>query len=348
MLSFLERGEDYFLTMPYAHCKGILIGTLTMEMGGKVNINCPKTGYKCELDFKLKPFLGSGQASNRIHGKIIMGTDVLATIDGHWDQEIFITDRAFEKNKDVFWNPVPEIRASRLKRYTVPINEQLPFESERLWEKVSKAVHASDMQVATNEKYVIEEEQRQRARERKLSKTEWVPRYFEKDFSGDWIYKYADDRPWDPVNDVYQYEHGFVIQTQTRHKTPHLRASSISSLNKNVEKKKLRIPCTVEESDSSGHGPHPDSDSSEYLVGRGRGKMVKVTQEGMTLLFDPLVKMQEETTQALRSLQQQVTQLELQHAGSAGGGGGQGLLSKDWLTLAIILIFQIILQWIFR
>ena len=33
---------------------GILIGTLTMEMGGKVTINCPKTGYKCEIEFKLK------------------------------------------------------------------------------------------------------------------------------------------------------------------------------------------------------------------------------------------------------------------------------------------------------
>lgn len=73
------------------------------------------------------------------------------------------------------------------------------------------------------------------------------------------------DRPWDPVNDVYQYEHGFVVQTQTRHKTPHLRATSLSSLNKSVEKKKLRIPHTVEESDSSGHGLHRESDSSDYV-----------------------------------------------------------------------------------
>jgi hypothetical protein len=25
-----------------------------MEMGGKISINCPKTGYKAEVDFKLK------------------------------------------------------------------------------------------------------------------------------------------------------------------------------------------------------------------------------------------------------------------------------------------------------
>ena len=33
---------------------GILIGTLTMELGGKVSIECEKTGYRVELEFKLK------------------------------------------------------------------------------------------------------------------------------------------------------------------------------------------------------------------------------------------------------------------------------------------------------
>jgi len=50
----LPRGEDYTMTIPYAHCKGILMGTLSMELGGKVNITCEKTGYHTELEFKLK------------------------------------------------------------------------------------------------------------------------------------------------------------------------------------------------------------------------------------------------------------------------------------------------------
>ena len=33
---------------------GILIGTLTMELGGVVTIKCEKTGYHAELEFKLK------------------------------------------------------------------------------------------------------------------------------------------------------------------------------------------------------------------------------------------------------------------------------------------------------
>ena len=54
LLTLLPRGEDYSITIPYAHCKGILMGTLTMELGGKVVIDCEKTGYKTEIEFKLK------------------------------------------------------------------------------------------------------------------------------------------------------------------------------------------------------------------------------------------------------------------------------------------------------
>lgn len=54
VLTLLPRGEDYSLTIPYAHCKGILMGTLCMELGGKVMIDCEKTGYRTEIDFKLK------------------------------------------------------------------------------------------------------------------------------------------------------------------------------------------------------------------------------------------------------------------------------------------------------
>ncbi len=53
-LTLLNRGEDYIITMPYANCKGILIGKLTMELGGKVTIVCEKTRYSADIEFKLK------------------------------------------------------------------------------------------------------------------------------------------------------------------------------------------------------------------------------------------------------------------------------------------------------
>ena len=38
-------------------------------------------------------------------------------------------------------------------------------------------------------------------------------------------------RPWDPLNDVVQYEHNYIIQTRTRHRTPIVRTTSISNVD---------------------------------------------------------------------------------------------------------------------
>lgn len=116
-MSLLPRGEDYLLTMPYAHCKGILMGTMTMELGGKIAVECGKTGYNVELEFKLKPFLGGGDFSNAVTGKLRLGKasgkprkmyrnnkktndisipisqETLFTIDGHWDDTITMKDK---------------------------------------------------------------------------------------------------------------------------------------------------------------------------------------------------------------------------------------------------------------
>lgn len=45
------------------------------------------------------------------------------------------------------------------------------------------------------------------------------------------MYKHADLRPWDPRNDVCQYEYNYVIQTKTRHQTPMIRTASIVSVD---------------------------------------------------------------------------------------------------------------------
>jgi Oxysterol-binding protein. len=72
----------------------------------------------------------------------------------------------------------PEIRQSRLKRFTVPIEEQGEFESVKLWQKVTQAIEADNQNAATDEKAVLEEAQRTGARERKAAGVEWVPKYF--------------------------------------------------------------------------------------------------------------------------------------------------------------------------
>lgn len=70
-----------------------------------------------------------------------------------------------------------------------------------------------------------------RSKERKAKCEEWLPKYFQQDLkSGQWVYKHSDLRPWDPRNDLYQFEHNYVIQTRTKHATPMIRTASIVSV----------------------------------------------------------------------------------------------------------------------
>ncbi|XP_059080328.1 oxysterol-binding protein-related protein 8-like isoform X1 [Tigriopus californicus] len=230
-LNLLPRGEEYALTLPYAHCKGILMGTLTMELGGKVIIECAKTGYSTELEFKLKPFLGGGEFTNAVSGKIRLGKETLSTLNGHWDDCVMLKDKKTDES-EIFWKVTPEIRQSRLKRFTVPIEEQGEFESVKLWQKVTQAIEADNQNAATDEKAVLEEAQRTGARERKAAGVEWVPKYFALDpMTEQYEYKHADLRPWDPLNDLFQYEKDFVVNTKTKHKAPMIRTQSIISVH---------------------------------------------------------------------------------------------------------------------
>lgn len=63
----------------------------------------------------------------------------------------------------------------------------------RLWKNVSDAIATSDMHAATHEKYILEERQRNEAKERKAKMLEWMPRLFERDpLTGDWVYKFVE------------------------------------------------------------------------------------------------------------------------------------------------------------
>lgn len=99
-------------------------------------------------------------------------------------------------------------------------------------------------------------------------------------------------RPWDPINDVIQYEKDFIIQTQTHHRTPVVRTRSITSLEQKKESRvfpksadRIRpshiqkiqrapskhLPNIGDESESSAAEAEPrhDSDSSGS-AGKGR------------------------------------------------------------------------------
>lgn len=59
-----------------------------------------------------------------------------------------------------------------------PLEDQEERESQRLWKKVAQAVKDRDHDVATDEKSLIEERQREEAAKRAADGLEWTPRLF--------------------------------------------------------------------------------------------------------------------------------------------------------------------------
>ncbi|XP_029437976.1 oxysterol-binding protein-related protein 5 isoform X2 [Rhinatrema bivittatum] len=274
-LTFLSRSEDYILTMPYAHCKGILYGTMTMELGGKVTIECEKSNYITELEFKLKPFFGGSASINQISGKIKSGDEVLASLDGHWDGEVYMNDLK-SGTRDIFWSPTNEIRKQRLKRHIVLFEEQTEFESERLWQHVTSAINEGDQHKATEEKFVLEEAQRNATRERKENGTEWSPQLFTYNVSAnEWHYKYEDTRPWNILADIAEFEKDGVLQTVERRSTSRIPSRKAMRTNREgAQNKRQARDCRQRKSsdqpsscsqntESSCSTPEPGQDLSD-------------------------------------------------------------------------------------
>ncbi|XP_071809388.1 oxysterol-binding protein-related protein 8-like isoform X2 [Asterias amurensis] len=371
-LSFLTRGEDYHITMPYANCKGILYGTLTMEYGGRISIECDKTGYKTELEFKLKPFLGGSDSSNQIVGKIKFGKETLATLEGHWDDKVYIRDKR-TGNAELFWVVSQDVKASRLLRSTVAVEEQSDRESEKLWSRVTDSLARGEIQEATNEKFVLEEEQRKGHKERKIKMVEWIPRLFERDeITRDWVYKHMDNRPWDPLNDIEQFEHNGIIQTRTRHKTSILRTTSIISLpHKNGPlEKRLKRNASLRHKKLSGSRPviaapsgsgdsecstpqEKDSDDEMTEDEFTSGKTVKgdTALRGGALPIDqtilPMVEGQKRIEEELKAINSRLAVMIRQSRRE--DGSESALLSREMIIIAAVLLLgQLIVGFLFR
>ncbi|KPU72775.1 uncharacterized protein Dana_GF23022, isoform F [Drosophila ananassae] len=371
-MTLLPRGECYTASTPYAHCKGILMGTLSMELGGKINIECENTGYRTELEFKLKPFLGGSDATNVVVGKIKLGKETLATISGHWDKECRIKDSKTGEETLLF-RADAEMRSKRLTRYLVPIEEQLPFESQLLWQRVSEAIAREDQVAATEEKTVLEERQRAEAKDRVSADLQYTPAIFELDNYGQWVYKYADLRPWDSRNDVRQYECDYKVLTQTRHKSvPIIHGGELM----HPLRPSLETISRSQRQSNAGPGNQPggtaapkaknkslvlaprdtNSDSSQSPQGAVKRSSTSAIKQ-LALAVDQVNRVLEQHTRQLNEISQRLERMQyapspsnmsMQSQHLWGGGVSQSTVIKSLLYALIGLVVSLILRWLFK
>ncbi|XP_007561470.1 oxysterol-binding protein-related protein 5 isoform X1 [Poecilia formosa] len=348
-LRFLSRDEEYAITMPYAHCKGFLYGTMTLELGGKVIIQCEKTKCFAELEFKLKPFLGGTSSVNQISGKIVIEDELLATIDGHWDKEVFIQEKR-SSQQETLWNPTKEIRSRRLKRQVVQLDQQGEFESERLWQHVTRAIRDRDQVRATQEKFVLEEAQRTEAKER--GQRPWIPKLFQEDpDTSEWTYKHLDTRPWDPEACLVQFEKDGVIQTQEKMQRQHNGLTYNNSwtrqhkaeVNGNHRKSSSQPSTCSQNTESSSTTPEPSHESSDNEGFSNQCARCSKEAKDIALIQTSITSIQKTQQDIQRNLAALGGQLSRQrHTDDS-----MSLTGRHCLILCVLLLSQLLLNYVF-
>uniref|UniRef100_A0A6I8NQY5 Oxysterol-binding protein n=1 Tax=Ornithorhynchus anatinus TaxID=9258 RepID=A0A6I8NQY5_ORNAN len=181
LLSLLDHGEEYTFTLPSAYARSILT-VPWVELGGKVGINCAKTGYSASVVFHTKPFYGGRVHRVTAEVKQNPGNAVVCRVQGEWNSVLeFTYSNGETKQVDLTKLPVTPKRVR-------PLEKQGPYESRRLWSRVTEALRESELDKATEHKRVLEERQRSEERHRAETGTPWHTKYFLPEGDG-WVYR---------------------------------------------------------------------------------------------------------------------------------------------------------------
>ncbi|XP_053323980.1 oxysterol-binding protein-related protein 10 isoform X2 [Spea bombifrons] len=179
-LKLMEYDEDYVFTLPSAYARSILT-VPWVELGGKINISCAKTGYLATVTFQTKPFYGGKVHRVTAEVKHNPTNTIVCKAQGEWNGTLEFTYSSGE-TKVIDTTKLPVI-----KKKIRPLEKQGPFESRRVWENVTNALKSENIEAATEHKHQLEERQRAEARQRASINSPWKPKYFIKEGDG-WVY----------------------------------------------------------------------------------------------------------------------------------------------------------------
>ncbi|XP_034438009.1 oxysterol-binding protein-related protein 9 isoform X2 [Hippoglossus hippoglossus] len=180
-VSCLEHDEHYILNFPNGYGRSILT-VPWVELGGECNISCSKSGYSANIVFHTKPFYGGKK--HRITAEIFAPNDKKSycSIEGEWNGVMYAKWASGENT--VF---IDTRRIGIIKKKVRKLEDQLDYESRRLWRDVTLNLKLKDIDSATDAKHRLEEKQRAEARERKENEQQWETRLFHEDGEC-WVY----------------------------------------------------------------------------------------------------------------------------------------------------------------
>eukprot|EP01119_Soliformovum_irregulare_P019858 TRINITY_DN6371_c0_g1_i1.p1 TRINITY_DN6371_c0_g1~~TRINITY_DN6371_c0_g1_i1.p1 ORF type:complete len:395 (+),score=88.32 TRINITY_DN6371_c0_g1_i1:1390-2574(+) len=172
----IATNEFYEMTYPKYIIRGILMGSLSLEISGKTYLHCKQSGLSAEIEFHNK------KAPNSVLGSVKTADGrTLYSFGGRWDQAVLIANAHESKTQTLI-----DVTAMRALPKIVPPIEQQPInESRRVWFDVTSAIQAGNEDAAFKAKSAIEERQR---RENKSPN----PQYFTTNSDGTIRFAYLD------------------------------------------------------------------------------------------------------------------------------------------------------------
>uniref|UniRef100_A0A6I8NHJ7 Oxysterol-binding protein n=1 Tax=Ornithorhynchus anatinus TaxID=9258 RepID=A0A6I8NHJ7_ORNAN len=174
VLNLLEHEEEYVFTLPSAYARSILT-VPWVELGGKVNINCAKTGYSATVTFHTKPFYGGKVHRVTAEVKHNPTNTIVCKAQGEWNGTLEFTYSNGE-TKVIDTTALPVIP-----KKIRPVAKQGPFESRHLWQHVTSSLKSGNIDAATKYKHHLEERQRTEEKQRAAVGAPWQPKYFTKE-----------------------------------------------------------------------------------------------------------------------------------------------------------------------
>ncbi|CAI5759950.1 unnamed protein product [Candida verbasci] len=173
-LTLGQHDEVYEMNQPNVYCRGILFGKLKTELGDHMIVKCQKTGYEADIEFKTKGFIsGTYDAIEGVVRKI-GASEELFHISGKWNDVMDIKN--VKTGKKVVLVDTKQIIPVKPK--VRPLAEQGGYESRKLWKPTIDALAERDHELATQEKFNVENEQRILAKKRADDGVEFSPKYF--------------------------------------------------------------------------------------------------------------------------------------------------------------------------
>jgi len=169
---FPHLDEEYIAEAPKIVVKGVVVGSLSTEVTGSTTLNCKKTGYYAEIEFKGK---GLFKNKNSLIAKVRHPSSKksLYTLEGKWDGTVTLLNS--KSNTSTLFL---DIKSNSLEPTLPPEEEQQDNYSRKVWKNVILNINKGNQDEAQSHKHNVEENQRTLAKAREGK--QWVPVHFNK------------------------------------------------------------------------------------------------------------------------------------------------------------------------